>query len=94
MVNGVASKPRQNVALGQGVSGGATQAAAAFTFCIYRGLPTVGNTLVLAGLDHEFDNNLRGKDNPAIVGESDFTEPNFESCMHEQQFGKKYEYVL
>ena len=89
MVNGVASKPKQNIALGQGVIGGATQAAAAFTFCTHRGLPTVGNSLVLAGHDHEFDTYLRGKDNPVNFGESDFTGPNFESCMHEQQFGKK-----
>ena len=89
MVNGVASKPKQNVALGQGVIGYSTQVAAMFTFCRYRGLPTVGNSLVLAGHDLEFDNYLRGRDYPVNFGESDFTGPNFESCMHEQQFGKK-----
>jgi len=94
MVNGVEPKSRQNVALGQGVIGYATRLDDTFTFCMYRGQRTVGNTLVLAGHHHEFDICLRGKDNPANVGKSDFTEPKLDSCLHEKASEYKYELVL
>ena len=89
MVNGVESKPEQNLALGQGVIDCAAQLDDMFTFCISRGKRKVGNTLVLAAQFPEFDDQLRGKGNPAHVGKSDFTGPKLHSCTHETSVGVK-----
>ena len=68
MVNGVEPKSEQNLALGQGVIGYATQIHDTFTCCLSRGQRKVSNTLVLAAQFLEFDNHLRGKATQRMLG--------------------------
>lgn len=89
MVNGVESKPKQNVALGQGGFGYAKQSNETFTLRIFRSERKVGTTFVFVDYFSEFEKHHCGKGNPTHGGETGFTGTNLQSCKCAKSVGKK-----